>query len=58
MKRRDEYANPDEDITVTQPRSVRTRRLLVDIAKAGGGDVQKAATGDPQATRTSRASAR
>jgi bifunctional non-homologous end joining protein LigD len=47
MKRRDEYASP-EDITTTQPRSVRTKRLLADIARAGGGDVAKAATGDPR----------
>ena len=47
MKRRDEYAKPDVDITLAEPRSVRTKRLLVEIAKAGGGDVQKAATGDP-----------
>jgi bifunctional non-homologous end joining protein LigD len=55
MKRRDEYAKSDEDITVTQPRSVRTRRLLAEIAKAGGGDVKKAATGDPPAARAPRA---
>ena len=47
MKRRDEYAKPEVDITVAEPRSVRTKRLLVEIAKAGGGDVTKAATGDP-----------
>ena len=58
MKRRDEYADPNEDITLTQPRSVRTKRLLAEIAKAGGGDVKKAATGDPQATRTARATTR
>ena len=50
MKRRDEYAS-SEDIATTQPRSVRTKRLLVDIAKASGGDVKKAATGDPSPTK-------
>jgi bifunctional non-homologous end joining protein LigD len=50
MKRRDEYAST-EDIATTQPRSVRTKRLLVDIAKDGGGDVKKAATGDPAPTK-------
>ncbi len=47
MKRKDEYAKPI-DIAQTQPRSVRTKRLLAEIAAAGGGDVAKAATGDPQ----------
>jgi len=46
IKRRDEYASTD-DITVTQPRSVRTKRLLAEIARDEGGDVAKAATGDP-----------
>jgi bifunctional non-homologous end joining protein LigD len=46
MKRRDEYAST-EDIEQTQPRSVRTKRLLADIARDNGGDVEKAATGDP-----------
>ncbi len=47
MKRKDEYATPI-DVTEAEPRSVRTNRLLADIAKAFGGDVQKAATGDPK----------
>jgi bifunctional non-homologous end joining protein LigD len=47
MKRKDEYAST-EDITVTQPRSVRTKRLLAEIARDEGGDVAKAATGDPK----------
>jgi bifunctional non-homologous end joining protein LigD len=46
IKRRDEYANAD-DITRTKPRSARTKRLLAEIARAGGGDVKKAATADP-----------
>ena len=58
MKRRDEYAKTDEDITVTQPRSVRTKRLLAEIAEAGGGDVKKAATGDPAGARATARSAR
>lgn len=58
MKRRDEYADPKTDITLSEPRSVRTNRLLVDIAKAGGGDVEKAATGDPPSARTSGAAPR
>src|SRR5436190_14377773 len=47
MKRKDEYAST-EDIEETQPRSVRTKRLLADIARDAGGDVAKAATGDPK----------
>lgn len=50
MKRRDECADPKKDITLAEPRSVRTKRLLADIAKDGGGDVAKAATGDPKAS--------
>ena len=53
MKRKDEYAS-SEDIAETQPRSVRTKRLLADIAKAGGGDVKKAATGDPAPVKRAR----
>ncbi len=49
IKHRDQYAST-EDITVTQPQSVTTKRLLSDIAREGGGDVEKLlATGDPAA---------
>jgi bifunctional non-homologous end joining protein LigD len=47
MKRKDEYAKSD-DIALEQPRSVRTKRLLAEIAQASGGDVKKAGTGDPR----------
>ena len=47
IKHRDKYAS-DKDITVSQPRSVLSKRLLADIARDNGGDVEKAATGDPQ----------
>ena len=47
MKRRDEYASA-ADVEEAQPRSVRTKRLLADIARDEGGDVKKAATGDPK----------
>jgi bifunctional non-homologous end joining protein LigD len=50
IKRRDKYAGAD-DITATQPRSVRTKRLLAQIARDGGGDVAKAETGDPGSRR-------
>jgi bifunctional non-homologous end joining protein LigD len=46
IKHRDEYAS-DSDITVSQPRSVLSKRLLADIARDNGGDVERAATGDP-----------
>ena len=49
IKHRDEYAST-VDIVTEQPRSVVTRRLLAGIARDGGGDVEKAATGDPAKT--------
>lgn len=49
MKRRDRSATAD-NITTAKPRSVLTRRLLADIARDEGGDVAKAATGDPRGT--------
>jgi len=42
------------DVTVAQPRSVRTKRLLAEIARDEGGDVEKAATGDPAVSKASR----
>ena len=53
MKRKDEYAST-VDIEETEPRSVRTKRLLVDIARDEGGDTKKAATGDPKARPAAR----
>jgi bifunctional non-homologous end joining protein LigD len=47
IKRRDGDAS-DEDVAATQPRSVATKRLLAEIAFAGGGDVVRAASGDPR----------
>jgi bifunctional non-homologous end joining protein LigD len=46
IKHRDRYASKI-DITEKKPRSVLSRRLLADIARQHGGDVEKAATGDP-----------
>lgn len=46
IKHRDEAAS-DEEITESQPRSVLSQRLLFEIAHDEGGDVRKAATGDP-----------
>ena len=47
IKHRDEYAK-EEDIAETQPFSVLTKRTLAEIAEDEGGDVKKAATGDPK----------
>jgi bifunctional non-homologous end joining protein LigD len=46
IKHRDAYASK-KDITKEQPYSVKTRRLLANIAQDGGGNVEKAASGDP-----------
>jgi len=47
IKHRDKYAS-DVDITAAKPKSAISNRLLADIAKDNGGDVEEAATGDPQ----------
>jgi bifunctional non-homologous end joining protein LigD len=47
IKHRDEFASPDVDVTQEMPRSVVSNRLLAEIARDAGGDVEKAATGDP-----------
>jgi len=46
IKHRDEYASK-KDITQEKPNSVVSRRSLAGIARDGGGDVEKAASGDP-----------
>lgn len=46
IKHRDQHAST-RDIAVEEPRSVVSQRLLAEIARAGGGDVEKASTGDP-----------
>jgi len=55
IKHEDRYASK-RDITLDEPYSVLTHRLLADIARDGGGDVKKAASGDPSADRAVRAS--
>jgi bifunctional non-homologous end joining protein LigD len=47
IKHRDKFAST-ADITQQKPRSVVSSRLLAEIASEEGGDVAKAATGDPQ----------
>jgi bifunctional non-homologous end joining protein LigD len=46
IKHRDQFAST-KDITVEEPRSVLTDRLLAEIARDAGGNVGKAAAGDP-----------
>ncbi len=46
IKHRDRYASTD-DILVGQPRSVLSKRSLVEIARDQGGDIAKTAKGDP-----------
>ena len=55
IKGRDEFASTT-DITATSPRSVRTKRLLAQIARDEGGDVEKSATGDPEPRKASASS--
>jgi bifunctional non-homologous end joining protein LigD len=46
IKHRDRWVST-EDITELAPRSVTTNRLLIEIARDEGGDMEKAASGDP-----------
>jgi len=54
IKHRDQYASTI-DIVADKPRSVMSRRLLAQIARDGGGNVAKAATGDPDSPGPSAA---
>jgi bifunctional non-homologous end joining protein LigD len=47
IKHRDYYTT-EEDVTEVAPASILTRRTLAEIAEDEGGNVKKAATGDPQ----------
>jgi bifunctional non-homologous end joining protein LigD len=47
IKHRDKFAS-EKDIEEAEPRSVLSGRLLGEIARDGGGDVEKASTGDPK----------
>ncbi len=46
IKHRDDSASKD-DITITEPRSAISKKLLREIARAHGGDVARAAKADP-----------
>ncbi|MCU1268468.1 MAG: dependent ligase [Acidobacteria bacterium] len=48
IKHRDHYAAEGLDVTEVAPASILTRRTLAEIAEDEGGDVRKAATGDPK----------
>ena len=47
IKHRDFY-NTEEEVTELAPASILTRRTLAEIAEDEGGNVKKAATGDPK----------
>jgi bifunctional non-homologous end joining protein LigD len=49
IKHRDYYTT-EEEVTEIAPASILTRRMLAEIAEDEGGDVKKAATGDPKKT--------
>ena len=46
IKHRDDFASK-ADIAETEPRSVVSKRILAEIARDEGGDIVKAASGDP-----------
>ena len=46
IKHRDQYAST-KDVTQEEPRSVASQRLLADIARDEGGDIERASKGDP-----------
>jgi len=48
IKHRDEFASK-VDIAEEEPRSIVSKRILAEIARDEGGDIVKAATGDPPA---------
>ena len=55
IKHRDAHAST-RDVTEQEPRSALSHRLLADIARADGGNVERAATGDPGTTPRRRRS--
>jgi len=57
VKHRDQYATT-KDVTQGEPRSVRSQRLLAEIARDGGGDVVRASEGDQAGKARSATSAK
>jgi bifunctional non-homologous end joining protein LigD len=49
IKHRDQHASTS-DVTQEEPRSVTSQRLLAEIARDEGGDIERAALGDPSRT--------
>ena len=46
IKHRDQFSST-KDVTQEEPRYVASQRLLAEIARDGGGDVERASLGDP-----------
>ena len=57
IKHRDQYTST-KDIAIEKPRSIISNKLLAQIARDGGGDVEKAATGDPASKPRNSAAAK
>ncbi|MGO8735785.1 MAG: DNA polymerase ligase N-terminal domain-containing protein [Terriglobia bacterium] len=57
IKHRDQYATT-KDVTQGEPRSVASQRLLAEIARDEGGDIERASTGDPAGVARSRTNAK
>ena len=53
IKHRDRYASA-QDVGAKKPRSVASKRLMAEIAASSGGNVLKAAQGDPGVAKTRR----
>ena len=57
IKHRDEYAST-KDMEEEEPRSVASHRLLAEIARDEGGDIERASMGDPAGKARSATSAK
>lgn len=57
IKHRDRSASSVKDITQAEPYSAVSRRLLAEIARDAGGNVERAASGDPAAPSMRRGKA-
>lgn len=57
IKHRDQFAST-KDITIEEPRSAASRRLLADIAREAGGNVEKATAGDPADLKKAKSATR
>jgi bifunctional non-homologous end joining protein LigD len=57
IKHRDPFASAN-DVTLEEPRSALSRRLLAQIASEEGGNVEKAAAGDPSDSKAAKSHTR